>query len=448
VATSNQALMRNPGQGMKRRILFLMMQPPGGTGVQGLRYSKLYPYTLGSEWEFHFSGPSPQLTSITLEPLVCPLGRCHYTDNVSFSARFATLKNRQPKHSFSYYLYGLLQLGARQVEKLIAHDSFDFLRRGILDVCRRADDIFDFDLIAAKSPDFRLLEVGAQLARERGKPLLAIYDDPHGQRDNEGFYPDDRSRQIDILEQARGVLFMSPLTRDRYVEQGLVRRDKTFCLTDSYPLDSCFYPAQLTQAKPDAFGKVSFNFVHLGNLPEWRPINPLLDALGSLQGQHEWHPLHISLYGYVYPAAIELIESNPNLASCFTIRPAVGHIESHLVAEQADVLLVMIGSRHLDNQPSKFFVYLGHPKPLVVIGPPGNPIQALVEELQVGVFCDVNNQASIQEGLKKITANYQYYAEAFKRNSTLIERYRADVVAVDLLTILDAVIAPSGDRGI
>lgn len=161
-------------------------------------------------------------------------------------------------------------------------------------MCRRADDVFDFDLIAAKSPDFRLLEVGAQLARERGKPLLAIYDDPHGQRDNKGFYPDDRQRQIDVLKQANGVLFMSPLTRDRYVEQGLVRTDKTFILTDSYPLDACFYHPQPAPAKQEDLGKTKYNFVHLGNLPEWRPINPLLDALAWLEGQQNWHPVHIS----------------------------------------------------------------------------------------------------------------------------------------------------------
>jgi hypothetical protein len=431
---------------IEKRVLFLMIQPPGGTGVQGLRYSKLYPHTLDSDWEFHFSGPSPQLTSITLEPLACPKEQCHYTDNVSLSARFATLKNRQSKYSLAYYFYGLMQLVARRTETLISHDSFDFLRRGILDVCRRADDVFDFDLIAAKSPDFRLLEVGAQLARERGKPLLAIYDDPHGQRDNEGFYPDDRQRQIDVLKQAEGVLFMSPLTRNRYVEQGLVGSDKTFSLTDSYPLEACFYQQQPGQRKQEDLDKTTYNFVHLGNLPEWRPIDPLLDALTWLQGQHNWRPVNISLYGYVYPAAVELIQSNPSLASCFRIRPAVGHVESHLVAGQADILLVMIGSRHLDNQPSKFFVYLGHPKPLIVIGPPGNPIQVLVEELQIGVYCDVNNQLSIQEGLKKITSNYKYYVDAFRRNSSLIQRYRADAVAADLLSILDSVMSRSGSR--
>jgi hypothetical protein len=103
----------------------------------------------------------------------------------------------------------------------------------------------------------------------------------------------------------------------------------------------------------------------------------------------------------------------------------------------------MIGSRHLDNQPSKFFVYLGHPKPLIVIGPPGNPIQALIEELQIGVYCDVNNQASIREGLARITSDYKYYAEAFKRNADLIKRYRADAVAADLISILDTVVSHS-----
>jgi hypothetical protein len=416
-----------------------MIQPPGGAGVQGLRYSKLIPHTLDSDWEFHFAGPSPQLTSITVEPLACPTTQCHYTDNVSHSARFAILKHRHRKHSPPYYLYGALQLVTRQIERLITHNSFEFLCRGIIDASRRADDVFDFDLIAALSPDFRLMEAGARLAKERGKPLLAVYHDPHGQRDKEGFYPDDRQRQIEVLEQATGVLFMSPLTRNRYVEQGLVRRDKTFCLSDSYPLDSYFYQSGPARAKSKSPGETTYQIAHLGNLPEWRPIDPLIDALTWLDGQSDWHPVHIALYGYLYPAATELIKSNPRLASHFSIRPAVSHGDSHLVAEQADILLVMIGSRHLDNQPSKFFVYLGHPRPLLVIGPPENPIEALIDELQIGVFCDVNNQVSIQNGLKEITANYRYYAEAYARNSALISRYRADAVAANLLSVLDTV---------
>ena len=430
---------------VKRRVLLLMSQPPGGTGVQGLRYTKLFPYTLNSDWQLHFAGPSPVLTSVRLESSVCPDSQCHYTNNISWSTRFSTLKNRQPKGSLRFFLYGSLQLLARRVEAFLRHDSFDFLRRGLLDVCGGADDAFDFDLIAAKSPDFRLLELGAQFARQRGKPLLAIYDDPHGQRDEADFYPDDRDRQVEVLSQAAGALFMSPLTRERYVDKGLVGREKTFCLTDSFPLDSWLYQQQHGKVASGEVDKSTFRFVHLGNLPEWRPINPLLNALTWLKSQEGRLTLHIDLYGYLYPAAVRLIQSSPDISTCFTLKPAVGHEESHHLAERADVLLVMIGSRHLDNQPSKFFVYLGHHKPVLVIGPLENPIQALVNDLQIGVYCDVNNQESIRKGLVDITENYETYLGAFVRNASAIQRYGADVVAADLLEILNATMAGSGN---
>ena len=164
-----------------------MIQPPGGAGVQGLRYSKLIPHMLDSDWEFHFAGPSPQLTSITVEPLACPTAQCHYTDNVSHSARFAILKHRHRKHSPPYYLYGALQLVTRQIERLITHDSFEFLRRGIIDASRRADDVFDFDLIAALSPDFRLMEAGARLAKERGNRCWLFTMIPTGKETRKAF---------------------------------------------------------------------------------------------------------------------------------------------------------------------------------------------------------------------------------------------------------------------
>jgi hypothetical protein len=48
----------------KKRILLLTIQPPGGSGVQGLIFTKLCKYLQESEWEFHFAGPSPALSSV------------------------------------------------------------------------------------------------------------------------------------------------------------------------------------------------------------------------------------------------------------------------------------------------------------------------------------------------------------------------------------------------
>jgi hypothetical protein len=98
----------------------------------------------------------------------------------------------------------------------------------------------------------------------------------------------------------------------------------------------------------------------------------------------------------------------------------------------------MIGPRHLDNQPSKFFVYLGHHKPVLVIGPPGNPIEDLVNQLGIGVFCDVRNILSIRDGLIEIAQHYDTYQSNFDRHLHAIKRYAADAVAADLLAVFDA----------
>jgi hypothetical protein len=150
-------------------------------------------------------------------------------------------------------------------------------------------------------------------------------------------------------------------------------------------------------------------------------------------------------YGYLYPRAQELIHSllaNPGRISIH-IHAAVDHLHSHWIAAEADIFLVMIGARHLDNQPSKFFVYLGHHKPVLVIGPPGNPIQGLVEQFGIGVFCDVNDPAAIRQGLLRIVRDYATYQAAFAREADAIRRYGADAVAADLLAVLDATLVRS-----
>ena len=52
----------------KKRILLLTIQPPGGDGVQSLIFTKLCPFLVASDWEFHFAGPSPELTSLICSP--------------------------------------------------------------------------------------------------------------------------------------------------------------------------------------------------------------------------------------------------------------------------------------------------------------------------------------------------------------------------------------------
>jgi len=334
--------------------------------------------------------------------------------------------------------FGFLQLLAINLERLFNHDSVGYLLNGIAKTCRQEDDRWHFDLIAAKSPDFRIMELGSMLACECNTPFLAIYDDPHGQRDNQGFYPDDRERQVLVTERSSAVVFMSPFTRDRYVQQGLVDASKAYCLTDSFPCDPAFYQEDACVGHHFGVKDLPIRFVHLGNLPKWRPVDPLLQALACKDDDDLLNAIHIDFYGFVYPAGIDLIRADHRLSRAFGFFPAVDHHASHLAAGRADALIVIIGARHLDNQPSKFFVYLGHARPVLVIGPPGNPIEPLIKQLQIGVYCDVNDPLAVRSGIKKMVSDYHFYAAAYERNKDLIQRYRADRVAMELASIFDA----------
>jgi glycosyltransferase involved in cell wall biosynthesis len=429
----------------KKRILLLTIQPPGGSGVQGLIFTKLCKYLQAGEWEFHFAGPAPALSSVLHDKTYFPAENFHLTTNISNSIRYSIRRNRQPKGSPLRLLFGVFQLTSRWIEKLTQHNSTDYLHSGIREAAEKAEAAWDFDMIAGKSPDFRILEIAAELSARHNKPLLAIYDDPHGQRDSNHFYPDDQIRQIEILKQAAAAVFMSPKTLERYVEAKLITKEKCLTITDSYPTDPNLYASQSSQVDQDGRQKANhqLTIAHLGNIPEWRPVDSILESMSMAREACKPISIKLMIYGYLYKSAREVIEASPLLSSQIRIHPAISYDASHAIAERADILLVVIGERHIDNQPSKFFDYLGHKKPILAVGPQGNPIQAIIETLDIGVFCDVRDPQSIQQGIQKLSAHYNQFTQAYLDHDAEISNYSAPAVANRWLAILDKVYAES-----
>jgi glycosyltransferase involved in cell wall biosynthesis len=423
-----------------KRILLVMMQPPGSSGVQGLIYNKILPYVETYGWEFHFAGPSPELASVKTEAVPCPAERLHYTPNISWSRRFSVLKNREPKKSPLYLLYGVGQLLSAWIEKLLHHDPQAHLLRGLAQTVRQADRQCKYDLIAGKSPDFFILETVAKISEGLGKPLVAMVVDPYGKRDGAEFYPYEAEKQKNILNQSCGAMFMSPLTRDRYVRAGLVSASKAHAFTDSYPSSDYYYqPGRsrlaASRAGDSAHRPNRLQLAHLGMIPEWRPIDTMLAAIEALA-----EPISLDVFGYVYPEAQKQIADSSKLRQQIHCHTPVSYDESHFVAEDCDLLLVVIGPRHLDNQPSKFFEYLGHHKPMLVLGPLGNPIETIVQELGIGLYCDILNQASITEGLLQLARDYDHYVRSYHKQRQGIEAYSAEQVAKHWCQYLDAML--------
>lgn len=433
---------------MVKRALLVMIQPPGCSGVQALIYNKLLPFLEDSEWEFHFAGPDPELVSVLTETLNYPLERLHYTTNVSYSTRFSIRKNRCTKRSIPYVFFGLLQLLARWLENLTGHDGQDFLLRGIGASIRQAEYQWNFDLIAGKSPDFKVLTLVSEITKAVNKPFFALIDDPHGARDESGFYPNQPDLQRKILEQSCGALFMSPLTKERYVQAGLIAPDKAVHLTDSYPEIADLYVSNrsdLSARRRPSTGQPTLRMLYLGMLPEWRPIEPFLDALTRLHEQNGSSlSLQLDIYGYVYPAARQRIEEHPFLARIIVIHPMVSYAQSHWLAEDADLQLVVIGPRHLDNYPSKFFEYLGHQKPVLILGPLQNPLKAVVEALGIGLYVDGSDTDAILGALSTIPEEYTSLKRAYQVHGQAIEAYSAHRVAGQICSVFDNALARQG----
>ncbi|MEB3261165.1 MAG: hypothetical protein VKP63_11125 [Cyanobacteriota bacterium] len=428
-----------------KRLLVVLRQPPGCSGVQALIYNKLLPFFEQHGWDVHFAGPAPWLTSVLTEKLDYPPERLHYSTKVSASLAFSVRKNRHRPGTLPHLGYGLLQLLARSLERLRRHDGEAHLLGGLSHTAREAHLRWSFDLIAGKSPDFQVLALTHRLCQELGTPFLALIDDPYGARDENGFYPKEPERQRAILDTARGALFMSPLTRDRYVDAELVAPENAHVISDSYPVDPDLYRRDRStpgDQLPEG-GRETLRLVYLGMLPEWRPIEPLLEALRAANQLRDPQPaaLTLTIHGFVYPAARRRIAGDPRLASLIQIQPLVSYATSHALAGSADGQLVVIGPRHLDNVPSKFFEYLGHRKPLLILGPPQNPLRELVERLQIGLYVDGRSAEAIYDALDTLRRDHARFVDAYRTQAAAIEAFSAPTVARRFCQLLDQALA-------
>lgn len=409
------------------RILLLSIQPPGGAGVQAIRYAKLIPHLRSLGWELHVVGPDPALDSVFPEPVQAPPGTCHYLKSVAWSRRWSVRRHRLPEGDPLRAAYAALQGLCRLLERLRRAQPQARLLKAM---GRRAEALLrqhHFAAVAGVCPDFAVLDQAASCAARTGTPLLAIYDDPHGSRSLEGFTPADPQRQRAVLAEAAFTIFASPHTRQRYIEAGLVNAERSTWISDSYPVPT---PALTPTPAPAAAAASEhiFRLLHLGNLGPWRPVEPLFEALQALGADTTLPPIGLDQFGYIYPEAARQLSATPALRSRVLLHPPSPYGESHRQAAPASALLVVAGPRHPDNLPSKFFEYLGHRKPMLVLAPRGSCLEDILERYPVGLVADVTSAAAIEAAMRDLVHRASVFEQAYE-TCEILKSYAAPTVA-------------------
>jgi hypothetical protein len=87
---------------------------------------------------------------------------------------------------------------------------------------------------------------------------------------------------------------------------------------------------------------------------------------------------------------------------------------------------------------------LGHGKPLLVLGPPGNPIEAIVQELGIGLYADVSSSEEILNALRSLAQDDDSFRRAYLDRREDIRRYSASSVAAKWCDILDSMESSPG----
>lgn len=328
-----------------------------------------------------------------------------------------------------------LQAGCRLLERLRKADPQAAL---LGSMGQRAEALLrrqSFAAVAGVCPDFGVLEQAARCAARTDTPLIAIYDDPHGSRSLEGFKPADPQRQEAVLQAAVFAIFASPFTRRRYIEAGLVAADRSTWISDCHPVPPPAFPPSPAPSSADS--PQPFRLVHLGNLGPWRPVEPLLAALQGLAVDPDLPPVRIDLFGYLYPEASRQLSDSPVLRARLHVHPACAYAASHQQAASASALLVVAGPRHPDNLPSKFFEYLGHRKPILVLAPPGSCLEDMLDRFPVGLAADVASASAIEAALRQLVCRAAAFERAYA-TCGILEAHAAPAVAERWANTLDS----------
>ncbi len=425
---------------MNKKALIFLGQPPGANGVQSTRYTKLAKPLEAKGWDLYFVGPDPRLTSVVLEPTRG--ARCFYSSGIAKARYYSVLRHRLPKsHLLGRSFYAACQAFSMIIARLKNQDTaVEFLKQ-MRSVGQQVLTKHKIDLIAGDCPEFEVLALAAEMASEHKLPLFAIYEDPYAAREVNNFTAHEYDRQKAIIDQANLTAFASSLTRQRYIDCGLVKKTSTY-FYDSY--DEIENTLNIENEAGSQGTKLSF--LHLGNLAQWRPIEALLSALKTYN-LNSAQSIEFNNYGICYPQAVDAVKKDHVLSQAFKLKGSVSWSDSHLRAAASDVLVTIIGPRHQDNCPSKFFEYMGHHKPLLVLGPHGNPVADLLNNIGVGVYADIEDTSAILRAIEKVVDESDKFRHAYTLNRKKVERFSVNSVAQDWQKMLDRAIISEHETG-
>jgi len=292
---------------------------------------------------------------------------------------------------------------------------------------RAADRVagsFSPDIVYSSSPPFTAHVAARRIARKIGVPWVADFRDLWADSHHTAGYPKVRKHlervfEKHILKDAAGIVTASPAFTEimqRWHNQPMLT------MTNGYDPED--YPTKGVRCAEE--GKLSL--VYAGTFYDNFDVSLLLRALRLLGPDAE--RVRLTFFGKGLEPVV-IAASRLEVSGLVDVRGPVPRDEAMALQVGADafVLFTWTDERFGGWLPAKLFSYLGAQRPILAIGPHGNPLGRFIEALGVGRSASSAEEAAsiIAEWLReKSSANTVSWrggseVESFRRSAQVAE---------------------------
>lgn len=284
-----------------------------------------------------------------------------------------------------------------------------------------------YEYFAVHVPSLALAKVVHEFCVLNQRKLILIIGDPAGGRHGSTFVPEQPELQQKMLDECAAFVTTEPTFSNYYSKHFSIDVNKLVYFSDCF-----FQDTQRTERSTPFLARLdgeperstAVRFVHWGAIASYRDPTPFINAIAKLTRQGSFD-IRLNVAGKI-DAVQQRKHAQSMLGDRLTMKPIGSYQHAVSVALEADIFLVIVSDRHMDNMPSKMIEGLSFERPMLLLANPNSAASKFVFAAGIGEVVSGESEVQIIQAIKSLTANYERFRNAFSHS--LVQQFRVEVV--------------------
>ncbi|WP_319405975.1 glycosyltransferase [uncultured Desulfosarcina sp.] len=287
---------------------------------------------------------------------------------------------------------------------------------------------YNISKVIITGPPFSPMMIGVLLSIFSKAKIIFDYRDPWSTHDwvNQNYFKKKSNSFFEkiAIKRADGYVFCSGLMREKFFSNFHENLDKPYSI-----ITNGFYPKN--GVRPIKLGSTDNIMIYTGNFYGERQLSLILKPFATLvkDGTIDRKNFQLHIFGNLNDIDRRLIQQY-SLDEIIVEHSKVSYSKVIQYLKGSDFLFLPSGSDVEYAIPFKLFDYLSVRKPIFAVASKNSSVAQLINELDCGVFSEIDNDLSIIVGLKCLISNKNKYT--YKN----IENYNWEKIAFRYIEFL------------